>query len=119
MISGLHTDTSSSQTVVPRPTASASPGNMLEIQIHAPTPDLLKQKSGGRVWCSVLPSPPQDSPPHPSRRIPAPHQQCFLNFLLILMEKENLSQRGRSVIPGLDADFQPRDDNCDQDVKEH
>ena len=35
------------------------------------------------------------------------------------MEKENLSQRGRSVIPGLDADFQPRDDNCDQDVKEH
>lgn len=33
------------------------------------------------------------------------------------MEKENLSQRGKSVIPGLDGDFQSRDDNRDQTRK--
>ena len=33
--------------MVPRPTTSALPGNLLQMQILGPTPDLLNQKDGG------------------------------------------------------------------------
>lgn len=40
--------------VVPRPTTSASsPGNLLQMQILGPTPDLLNQKDGGRCGSEV------------------------------------------------------------------
>ena len=52
---------SGSQSGVPRPATSVSPGNLFKMQILGPYPDLLNQK----LWCrsqeSALTNPPGDS----------------------------------------------------------